>query len=44
MLTHRNLCTNIRAIVEATHWNEDDQSLSWMPLTHDMGLIRNNFV
>ena len=39
VLTHRNLCTNIRAIVEATHWSEDDQSLSWMPLTHDMGLI-----
>lgn len=38
-LTHRNLCTNIRAIIEATHWTEDDQSLSWMPLTHDMGLI-----
>ena len=38
-LTHANLCANIRAIVEATHWMEDDQSLSWMPLTHDMGLI-----
>lgn len=38
-LSHRNLCTNIRGIVEATHWMEDDQSLSWMPLTHDMGLI-----
>ena len=38
-LTHRNLCTNIRAILESTAWNEDDQSLSWMPLTHDMGLI-----
>ncbi len=38
-LTHRNLCTNIRAIIEATHWMQDDQSLSWMPLTHDMGLI-----
>jgi acyl-CoA synthetase (AMP-forming)/AMP-acid ligase II/acyl carrier protein len=38
-LTHRNLCTNIRAIVEGAHWSEDDQSLSWMPLTHDMGLI-----
>ncbi len=38
-LTHRNLCTNIRAIVEATGWNEKDHSLSWMPLTHDMGLI-----
>lgn len=38
-LTHRNLCTNVRAIVEGTGWNEDDISLSWMPLTHDMGLI-----
>ncbi|MGB5257187.1 MAG: AMP-binding protein, partial [Woeseiaceae bacterium] len=39
VLTHRNLCINIRAIVEATGWNAEDQSLSWMPLTHDMGLI-----
>ncbi len=39
VLSHRNLCTNIRAIVEACNWTEDDQSLSWMPLTHDMGLI-----
>jgi acyl-CoA synthetase (AMP-forming)/AMP-acid ligase II/acyl carrier protein len=39
VLSHRNLCTNIRAIVEACNWTENDQSLSWMPLTHDMGLI-----
>lgn len=39
VLSHRNLCTNVRAICEATGWMEDDQSLSWMPLTHDMGLI-----
>ncbi|MDH3435349.1 MAG: AMP-binding protein, partial [Gammaproteobacteria bacterium] len=38
-LTHRNLCTNIRAIIEGANWTEDDTSLSWMPLTHDMGLI-----
>jgi acyl-CoA synthetase (AMP-forming)/AMP-acid ligase II/acyl carrier protein len=38
-LTHRNLCTNIRAIVEGAGWTADDESLSWMPLTHDMGLI-----
>lgn len=38
-LTHRNLTTNIRAIVEGGGWTERDQSLSWMPLTHDMGLI-----
>jgi acyl-CoA synthetase (AMP-forming)/AMP-acid ligase II len=39
VLTHRNLCVNIRAIVEGFKWRDDDQSLSWMPLTHDMGLI-----
>ncbi len=39
VLTHRNLCTNIRAIVESCGWTKDDISLSWMPLTHDMGLI-----
>jgi acyl-CoA synthetase (AMP-forming)/AMP-acid ligase II/acyl carrier protein len=38
-LTHHNLTANIRAIVEGTRWQKDDQSLSWMPLTHDMGLI-----
>jgi len=27
VLTHRNLCTNIRAIVEACGWKEDDISL-----------------
>ena len=38
-LTHRNLTTNIRAIVEGGGWTDQDRSLSWMPLTHDMGLI-----
>lgn len=38
-LTHRNLTANIRAIIEGAGWQADDQSLSWMPLTHDMGLI-----
>ncbi|HEX2139261.1 MAG TPA: non-ribosomal peptide synthetase [Woeseiaceae bacterium] len=38
-LTHRNLVANIRAIVEGTAWGGRDTSLSWMPLTHDMGLI-----
>ena len=38
-LTHFNLCTNLRAIVEGLGFADDDQSLSWMPLTHDMGLI-----
>lgn len=38
-LTHRNLCTNVRAIVEGLKFTSDDSGLSWMPLTHDMGLI-----
>ncbi|MEX2125784.1 MAG: non-ribosomal peptide synthetase [Woeseia sp.] len=38
-LTHRNLTSNIRAIVEGAGWTGQDRSLSWMPLTHDMGLI-----
>ena len=38
-LTHTNLTANIRAIVEGAGWRDDDHSLSWMPLTHDMGLI-----
>ena len=38
-LSHSNLCHNVRAIIEATQWMQDDVSLSWMPLTHDMGLI-----
>jgi acyl-CoA synthetase (AMP-forming)/AMP-acid ligase II/acyl carrier protein len=38
-LTHRNLTTNIRASVERLQWNDGDRCLSWMPLTHDMGLI-----
>ena len=38
-LTHRNLCINIRAIIEGLEWEDDEISLSWMPLTHDMGLI-----
>jgi len=38
-LTHNNLTANIEAIHEGIRWNEDERSLSWMPLTHDMGLI-----
>jgi acyl-CoA synthetase (AMP-forming)/AMP-acid ligase II/acyl carrier protein len=38
-LTHANLCTNLRAIIERLRFTPDDHALSWMPLTHDMGLI-----
>lgn len=39
VLTHNNLITNIEDMIEASGVNESDSSLSWMPLTHDMGLI-----
>src|SRR5688572_19035909 len=39
VLTHRNILTNARGAGEASLWNEEDVNLTWMPLTHDMGLI-----
>lgn len=39
MLTHENLITNVSAIAGAAGYTTDDSTLSWMPLTHDMGLI-----
>lgn len=38
-LTHHNLITNVKAIGDAARYNKNDSLLSWMPLTHDMGLI-----
>jgi len=39
LLTHRNLCANIASIIEAGKYSDRDVTLSWMPLSHDMGLI-----
>ena len=39
VLTHRNLLVNTRDIASAANYTEKDSLLSWMPLTHDMGLI-----
>ncbi len=39
VLTHRNILANGRGVIETCGFTEDDVSLSWMPLTHDMGLI-----
>ncbi len=39
ILTHHNLITTIVAIGERAEYTEADSSLSWMPLTHDLGLI-----
>ncbi len=39
VLTHANIMANARGATQASGFNENDISLSWMPLTHDMGLI-----
>jgi acyl-CoA synthetase (AMP-forming)/AMP-acid ligase II/acyl carrier protein len=39
VLSHGNILANIYGATEAAAFTEDDVSLSWMPLTHDMGLI-----
>jgi acyl-CoA synthetase (AMP-forming)/AMP-acid ligase II/acyl carrier protein len=39
VLTHRNILANAEGATQAAGFNPSDVSLSWMPLTHDMGLI-----
>lgn len=39
LLTHKNIITNVNAIAVGGGYSEQDCTLSWMPLTHDMGLI-----
>lgn len=39
VLTHANLLANTEAIMNGACVREDEKVLSWMPLTHDMGLI-----
>ena len=39
VLTHRNLLVNLDAILQGMDMRHDDRMMSWMPLTHDMGLI-----
>jgi acyl-CoA synthetase (AMP-forming)/AMP-acid ligase II/acyl carrier protein len=39
VLTHANIIANARGVSEAAGFTDRDVSLSWMPLTHDMGLI-----
>jgi len=39
VLTHSNVIANCNGVSQAAQLTEDDVSLSWMPLTHDMGLI-----
>ncbi len=39
VLTHGNVVANLRGATRAAGFNDQDVALSWMPLTHDMGLI-----
>jgi len=39
VLTHANLMAHGEAVTRVGGFNNRDVSLSWMPLTHDMGLI-----
>ncbi|MBV8805745.1 MAG: non-ribosomal peptide synthetase [Sinobacteraceae bacterium] len=39
VLTHGNIIANCQGTITAARLASDDHSLSWMPLTHDMGLI-----
>jgi acyl-CoA synthetase (AMP-forming)/AMP-acid ligase II/aryl carrier-like protein len=39
VLTHANLLAHCTAVNQTAGFTPDDISLSWMPLTHDMGLI-----
>ena len=39
VLTHANLLANIDGVATAAQLTAEDVSLSWMPLTHDLGLI-----
>lgn len=39
VLSHKNVLTNIQGIIKGMAMTDADSTLSWMPLTHDMGLI-----
>ena len=39
MLSHRNLMANTQGTTTISKFTDADISFSWMPLTHDMGLI-----
>jgi acyl-CoA synthetase (AMP-forming)/AMP-acid ligase II/aryl carrier-like protein len=44
MLTHGNLIANIEGATAVDKYTNRDISMSWMPLTHDMGLIGFYFI
>jgi len=39
VLTHKNLMTNLNGIIRCGEFKSTDSFFSWMPLTHDLGII-----
>ena len=39
VLKHRNLMANIDGIITSSEMSENDRLLTWLPLSHDMGII-----
>jgi len=39
VLSHENIMTNLNALAIGADYRAQDISLSWMPLTHDLGLL-----
>lgn len=39
VLTHDNVLANIDGVSSGAGFNDEDVSVAWMPLTHDMGLV-----
>ena len=39
VLSHENIMINLNALAIGAEYNPQDISLSWMPLTHDLGLL-----
>lgn len=39
VLTHRNLIANTKDIIKCANISTDERWLSWVPLTHDLGLV-----
>ena len=44
ILRHKNIISNIEGIIEGVDVNEKDNILSWLPLTHNMGLIAGHIM
>ncbi|MCF6407812.1 AMP-binding protein [Chitinophaga filiformis] len=39
MITHMNVLSNVEAIVNSANMKAGETGVSWLPLTHDMGLV-----